>query len=101
MLIFLILCGVAAAETAQQTSLSALSQTSSICIDPPPQSGDSTLDTTIALALASLAAPSLSWQSFMRGSNLADKAVAVVRVRDAPGPPGGTVANGSSSAPNA
>ena len=72
MLIFLILCGVAAAETAQQTSLSALSQTSSICIDPPPQSGNATLDAVVARAIETLAAL-----------------------------PGGTVANGSSSAPNA
>ena len=87
-------CCLAAAEIAAQ-------QTPSICIDPPPQSHNSSLDAVVARALETLAAPSLSWQSFMRGSNLADKAVAVVRVRDAPGPPGGTVANGSSSAPNA
>ena len=82
MKIVLILCGVAAAETAQ---------TSSICIDPPPQSHNSSLDAAVARALASLAAPSLSWQSFMRGANLADRAVAVVRVRDAPGPPASTL----------
>ena len=83
MLIFLILCGVAAAETAQQTS--------SICIDPPPQSDNSSLDAVVSRALTSLAAPSLSWQGFMRGGNLADRAVAVVRVRDAPGPPASTL----------
>ena len=67
--------GVAAAEVVAQPS---------ICIDPPPQSSNSSLDAVVARALAKLAAPSLSWQSFMRGANLADKAVAVVRVRDAP-----------------
>ena len=106
-------CCVAAAEIAAQ-------QTSPICIDPPPQSHNATLDAVVARALASLAAPSLSWQGFMRGANLADRAVAVVRVRESAGPPastlaenvqspryalpplpGGTVANGSSSAPNA
>ena len=105
-------CCVAAAAAAQQTP--------SICIDPPPQSGNATLDAILTHALKSLAAPSLSWQSFMRGTNLADRAVAVVRVRESAGPPastlaenvqspryalpplpGGTVANGSSSAPNA
>ena len=108
----LILCGVAAAEIVAQPS---------ICMDPPPQSGNATLDAILTHALKSLAAPSLSWQSFMRGTNLADRAVAVVRVRESAGPPastlaenvqspryalpplpGGTVAkNGSRSAPNA
>ena len=106
------ICCVAAAEIAAQ-------QTSSICIDPPPQSHNATFDAVVARALESLAAPSLSWQGFMRGANLADKAVAVVRVRESGPPastlvenvqspryalpplPGGTVANGSSSAPNA
>ena len=92
MKIILILCGVAAAEIVAQPS---------ICIDPQPQSHNSSLDAVVARAIETLAAPSLSWHAFMRGSSLADKAVAVVRVRDAPGPPGGTVANGSSSAPNA
>ena len=78
----LILCGVAAAEIVAQPS---------ICIDPPPQSSNSSLDAVAARALASLAAPSLSWHSFMRGTNLADRAVAVVRVRDAPGPPASTL----------
>ena len=72
MKIALILCGVAAAEIAAQ-------QTPSICIDPPPQPRNASLDAVVARAIESLAAPSLSWQSFMRGSNLADKAVAVVR----------------------
>ena len=78
----LILCGVAAAEIVARPS---------ICIDPPPQSSNSSLDAVVERALAKLAAPSLSWQSFMRGANLADKAVAVVRVRDAPGPPASTL----------
>ena len=83
MLRFLILCGVAAAETAQQTS--------SICIDPPLQSHNATLNAVVERASAKLAAPSLSWQNFMRGANIADRAVAVVRVRDAPGPPVSTL----------
>ena len=78
MRILLTLCGVAAAEIVAQPS---------ICIDPPqvpgPQPRNASLD-VVARALESVAAPSLSWQSFMRGANLADKAVAVVRVRDAP-----------------
>ena len=78
----LILCGVAAAEIVAQPS---------ICIDPPPQSSNSSLDAVVARAIESLAAPSLSWHSFMRGGTLADKAVAVVRVRDAPGPPASTL----------
>ena len=78
----LILCGVAAAEIVARPS---------ICIDPPPQSSNLSLDAVVERALAKLAAPSLSWQSFMRGANLADKAVAVVRVRDAPGPPASTL----------
>jgi len=45
-------CCVAAAEIAAQ-------QTSPICIDPPPQSHNATLDAVVARALASLAAPSL------------------------------------------
>ena len=77
-----ILCGVAAAELAAQPS---------ICIDRPSQSHNSSLDAAVARALASLAAPSLSWQGFMRGATLADKAVAIVRVRDAPGPPASTL----------
>ena len=71
MKIALILCGVAAAEIVAQPS---------ICIDPPPQSSNSSLDAVVARALKTLAAPSISWQSFMRGANLADRAVAVVRV---------------------
>ena len=82
MKILLTLCGVAAAEIVVQPS---------ICIDPPPQSSNSSLDAVVARALKTLAAPSTSWQSFMRGANLADKAVAVVRVRDAPGPPASTL----------
>ena len=81
----LILCGVAAAEIVAQPS---------ICIDPPPQSDNSSLDAVVSRALTSLAAPSLSWQGFMRGGNLADRAVAVVRVRDAPGPPASTLVYG-------
>ena len=55
-------CCVAAAEIAAQ-------QTSPICIDPPPQSHNATLDAVVARALASLAAPSLSWQeSSSRGT---------------------------------
>ena len=45
-------CCVAAAEIAAQ-------QTSPICIDPPPQSHNATLDAVVARALKSLAAPSL------------------------------------------
>ena len=75
MRILLILCGVAAAEIVVQPS---------ICIDPPPQSSNSSLDAVVARALKTLAAPSTSWQSFMRGATLADRAVSVVRVRDAP-----------------
>ena len=82
MRILLTLCGVAAAEIVAQPS---------ICIDPPPQSSNSSLDAAVARALAKLAAPSLSWQSFMRGATLADRAVSVVRVRDAPGPPVSTL----------
>ena len=78
----LILCGVAAAEIVARPS---------ICIDPPPQSSNSSLDAVVERALAKLAAPSLSWQSFMRGATLADRAVSVVRVRDAPGPPASTL----------
>ena len=85
MRILLTLCGVAAAEIVAQPS---------ICIDPPqvpgPQPRNASLD-VVARALESVAAPSLSWQSFMRGANLADKAVAVVRVRDAPRPPASTL----------
>ena len=79
-----ICCVAAAAEIAAQ-------ETSPICIDPPPQSHNATLDAVVARALKSLAAPSLSWQSFMRGINIADRAVATVRVRDAPGPPASTL----------
>ena len=82
MKIALILFGVAAAELVAQPS---------ICMDPPPQARNASLDAVIARALASLAAPSLSWQSFMRGINIADRAVATVRVRDAPGPPASTL----------
>ena len=78
----LILCGVAAAEIVARPS---------ICIDPPPQSSNLSLDAVVERALAKLAAPSLSWQSFMRGATLADRAVSVVRVRDAPGPPVSTL----------
>ena len=78
----LILCGVAAAEIVARPS---------ICIDPPPRLNSSSLDAVVARAIESLAAPSLSWHSFMRGTNLADRAVAVVRVRDAPGPPASTL----------
>ena len=74
MKILLILCGVAAAEIVAQPS---------ICIDPPPQLLNASLDAVVARALATLAAPSLSWHSFMRGTNLADRAVAVVRVERA------------------
>mmetsp|Transcript_4427 Transcript_4427/g.13328 ORF Transcript_4427/g.13328 Transcript_4427/m.13328 type:complete len:136 (+) Transcript_4427:53-460(+) len=82
MKILLTLCGVAAAEIVVQPS---------ICIDPPPQSSNSSLDAVVARALKTLAAPSISWQSFMRGATLADRAVSVVRVRDAPGPPASTL----------
>ena len=82
MRILLTLCGVAAAEIVAQPS---------ICIDPPPQLRNASLDAAVARALAKLAAPSLSWQSFMRGATLADRAVSVVRVRDAPGPPVSTL----------
>ena len=82
MKILLTLCGVAAAEIVVQPS---------ICIDPPPQSHNSSLDFVVARALENLAAPSLSWQSFMRGANLADRALATVRVRDTPGPPASTL----------
>ena len=82
MRILLTLCGVAAAEIVAQPS---------ICIDPPPRSSNASLDAVVERALAKLAAPSLSWHAFMRGSSLADKAVAVVRVRDAPGPPASTL----------
>ena len=70
MKIALILCGVAAAEIVVQPS---------ICIDPPPRSSNASLDAVVERALAKLAAPSLSWQSFMRGATLADRAVSVVR----------------------
>ena len=82
MILPLFLCGVAAAEIVAQPS---------ICIDPPPQLRNASLDAAVARALAKLAAPSLSWQSFMRGATLADRAVSVVRVRDAPGPPVSTL----------
>jgi len=82
MRILLTLCGVAAAEIVAQPS---------ICVDPPPQSRNSSLEGVVERALASLAAPALSWQSFMRGATLADRAVSVVRVRDAPGPPVSTL----------
>ena len=82
MKIALILCGVAAAELVAQPS---------ICIDPPPRSRNSSLDAVVARAIETLAAPSLSWHAFMRGTTLANKAVAVVRVRDAPGPPASTL----------
>ena len=82
MRILLTLCGVAAAEIVAQPS---------ICIDPPPRSSNASLDAVVERALAKLAAPSLSWQSFMRGATLSDRAVAVVRVRDAPGPPASTL----------
>ena len=49
-----ICCVAAAAEIAAQ-------ETSPICIDPPPQSHNATLDAVVARALKSLAAPSLSW----------------------------------------
>ncbi len=77
-------CVAAAAEIAAQ-------QSPSICIDPPPQPRNASLDAVVARAIESLAAPSLSWQSFMRGVNIADRAVATVRVRDAPGPPASTL----------
>ena len=82
MILPLFLCGVAAAEIVARPS---------ICIDPPPQSSNSSLDAVVARELKTLAAPSISWQSFMRGATLADRAVSVVRVRDAPGPPVSTL----------
>ena len=55
-------CVAAAAEIAAQ-------QTPSICMDPPPQSHNATLNAVVERALASLAAPSLSWQeSSSRGT---------------------------------
>ena len=47
-------CVAAAAEIAAQ-------QTPSICMDPPPQSHNATLNAVVERALASLAAPSLSY----------------------------------------
>ena len=41
-----------------------------ICTDPPPQLRNASLDAVVERALSSLAAPSISWQSFMRGINI-------------------------------
>ena len=78
-----ILRGVAAGTAAQQTS--------SICTEPLTQPRNASLDAVVERATRDLAGPSVSWHAFMRGANLADRAVANVRVRDAPGPPASTL----------